>query len=106
MSQAHKTLARFDPEVCRKYLKDPHICPWCGCDDYEAELAEIDGRQTSQKIICLACHATWYDEYDLVTVTPGDGPECKACHLPTTKAYASPYSEVCECKEETTPCPS
>lgn len=47
---------------------EPNLCPYCKGDDVQGGFVEIDGKQASQNVLCVDCHAEWRDVYVLSTV--------------------------------------
>lgn len=61
------------------YLNDPNSCPCCGSEDIRSTNDEEWGIDTvMREIVCNMCHARWYEQFKLVTITDleiydGDG---------------------------------
>ena len=99
-------LKAFNRDQAKNYLKDPHLCPCCGSGEIEGSSIEVDHGACWQEITCLHCYAAWFDNYTLTGISPHFGPECPECGNPQGYAYEPAMTQLCECKEETTPCPS
>lgn len=73
-------------------------CPFCGADDIQGNGGvDIDSGSASQECSCLACDATWHDQYRLVSLAVAD-PETGCCDLtiPPAPADPRPPSQVFE----------
>jgi len=58
-------------EQIRRYLESGGTtCPECGDETHEGiRSPEVtEGGMAEQEVICVACGATWYDDYKLVGV--------------------------------------
>lgn len=56
-------------EQKKNYIADPWICPFCGSQNIEADMAPVvELNQTSQKICCDDCGAAWTDIYTMTDV--------------------------------------
>ena len=42
-----------------------NLCPKCGSDQIEGYGIDVEHDKASQKVVCLDCPATWYDQYSL-----------------------------------------
>ena len=57
---------RITDEARKKYLEvDSRSCPFCGSDQIEGGSYDSEGSCIYQKIGCLECEESWYDQYEL-----------------------------------------
>ena len=49
-----------------EYLKAGAFCPFCRSTDIEGGPVDIIGNGAFQDVSCVACGASWRDEYKLV----------------------------------------
>lgn len=40
-------------------------CPFCGGEDIERSLSEVDGAEITLEAVCASCERTWQDVYVL-----------------------------------------
>ena len=60
------------PKQKKKFLKNPSVCPFCGSNDIEGKLPEIDCGACWQSVSCVACKRKWDEIYKLVDVEATD----------------------------------
>lgn len=60
-------LEEFD--IQNRYIKAGGIyCPYCGSEEIEGRIVEVDQGIARQEIRCVECRADWQDQYRLIAI--------------------------------------